>query len=102
MSPDDSVRFRFSRGSVHVPWEKTQELVRRLEAAGAQAAADAIRDGIPAGAVFTHSQKGDLWKVIEDWLRESSTDELGGAMMAVRDELILDLDIGLDRPLSQY
>jgi hypothetical protein len=97
---DDSVRFRFSRNSVDVPWDKTEELIRRLETAGAKGAADAIRNRIPAGAVFTHQQKSDLWRVIEEWLVQSDTDTLG-AIMGVRDELILDLDIGLDRPLGQ-
>jgi hypothetical protein len=97
---DDSVRFRFSRGSVDVSWDKTQELMRRLEAASAKGAADAIRNRIPAGATFTHQQKSGLWRVIQEWLFESDTDTLG-EVMAVRDELILDLDIGLDRPLDR-
>jgi hypothetical protein len=97
---DDSVRLRFSRRSVDVSWAKTQELIRRLDAAGAKGAADAIRNRIPAGAVFTHQQKSDLWNVIQAWLFESDTDTLG-EVMDVRDELILDLDIGLERPLDQ-
>jgi len=90
----DTVRFRFPRASVDVSWEKTQALIKRLDAAGSSGAADAIRNRIPAGAVFTHQQKVDIWNVLHDWLAAQGTDGLG-ELMAVRDELILDLDIGL-------
>jgi hypothetical protein len=89
----DTVRFRFSKASVDVSWEKTQELIRRLDSAGKTGAADAIRNRIPEGAVFTPQQKSDLWNVLDSWLVEHGTDGLA-ELMAVRDELILDLDIG--------
>lgn len=68
-----------------------EELLAKLDAAGARSAADAIRNRGAAGAVFTHQQKVDVWNVIHDWLGYATTDELG-EIMALREALELDLE----------
>ncbi len=84
--------FRTDKRTIHVPWEKVEELIRRLDPVSKEAT-DAIRGYRGRrGVVWTPWQKLAAVRVLDTWLTTETVDDLGPELMELRDALHEDLE----------
>jgi hypothetical protein len=86
------MRFRTSQESIDVPWDKAQELKRKLRPLS-KAAAEAMEQPSAAGVVWTHEQKQAAYRALREWLLVEHVDDLGPELM--------DLSAALERDVAR-